>query len=58
MNPKSRGAPTRAFFELEVVVPEDDAPAPAVDVVVDEEDDPLVWLMVEGEREKDEEKWE
>ena len=52
MNPKSRGAPTRAFFELEVVVPEDDAPAPAVDVVVDEEDDPLVWLMVEGERER------
>jgi hypothetical protein len=49
LNPKSRGAPTRAFFEL-VVVPEDDAPA--VDVVVDEEDDPLVWLMVGGDRDR------
>ena len=50
LNPKSRGAPTRVFF-VRTVVPEDDAPAPAVDVVADEEDGPLVWLMVEGERE-------
>ena len=39
------------MFFVRTVVPEDDAPAPAVDVVADEEDGPLVWLMVEGERE-------